>query len=79
MVREFVIRNKLMNEELDVISVKCKNYCKVIVTGENSGIQFVKKIKNFDDLLKQYMELAIKTAYLEKKLRKEIINEIWLL
>lgn len=67
MVEQFEIKSKTLNEDLVIIRVKYTNYYKVIIQGKDSGVKKVKKIKDFDDLLKQFIELAIKNAFLDTK------------
>ena len=67
MVEQFEIKIKTLNEDLVIIRVKYTNYYKVIIQGKDSGVKKVKKIKDFDDLLKQFIELAIKNAFLDTK------------
>lgn len=67
MVEQFEIKSKTLNEDLVIIRVKYTNYYKVIIQGKDSGVKKVKKIKDFDDLLKQFIELAIKNACLDTK------------
>ena len=67
MVEQFEIKSKTLNEDLVIIRVKYTNYYKVIIQGKDSGVKKVKKIKDFDDLLKQFIELAIKNACLYTK------------
>lgn len=70
MLKRFEMSADTLVEDIVITRADYGLYYKVTIEGKNSGKKLIKKYKDFDDLLYQYMKLAIRCAWLEDMLEK---------
>lgn len=70
MLKKYEMSAECLVEDIIVTRAKFSSYYKVIIEGKKTGRKLTKKYKDFDDLLYQYIKLAIRCAYLEERLEE---------
>ena len=76
MLKKYEMSADSLAEDIIVTRAKFSSYYKIIIEGKKTGRKLTKKYRNFDDLLYQYIKLAIRCAYLEDKLEEMEENSI---
>lgn len=71
MLKRFEMSADSLEEDIVITRAKYGLYYKVIIEGKDSGRKLIKKYADFDDLLYQYIKLAIRCAYLEDELESK--------
>lgn len=68
MIKQFLIKDKSLQEDIEVIRANFKGlYYKIIFKGVKDKESFVVRYVDFDDLLIEHIKLALDYAILERK------------